>query len=83
MNKNKKSRQLNAAGQISAGEMDKEVARVSALDLDELRREWKSKFRAPPPCLRSRDTLRGCLRGKSRPPLPAALTRRPSADCAT
>ena len=39
------------------GDIEKELARLSALDLDQLRREWKLKFNAVPPSVRSRDTL--------------------------
>jgi len=57
MNKSKKGRQLNAAGQVSAANFENELTRISALDLDHLRREWNVKFNAAPPCVRSRDTL--------------------------
>ncbi len=57
MGRNQKGRQPHAAGRVAAGDIEKELARLSALDLDQLRREWKLKFDAVPPSVRSRDAF--------------------------
>jgi hypothetical protein len=54
---NQKGRQRHAAGQVSTDDMEAELVRLSILGLDELRREWKLKFNAAPPSVRSRDIL--------------------------
>jgi hypothetical protein len=57
MSRFQRGRQLHAPGRIGARDIEKELARLAALDLDQLRREWKSKFNVAPPSVRSRDTL--------------------------
>ncbi len=57
MRTNRKGRQLNAADQPTVDDLEKELLRLATLRLEELRREWKLRFDANPPSVRSRDTL--------------------------
>lgn len=57
MERNMKGRQRNAAGRPMADDLEEELTRLSALGLDQLRREWKLRFNSAPPVVRSRETL--------------------------
>lgn len=57
MGKNQRGPQLNAAGHIAPTDLENELARLPTSGLDQLRREWRLKFNAAPPSVRSRDTL--------------------------
>ena len=57
MGRIQKGRQLHAAGRAVTNDLEKELVKLASMDLDQLRREWKLKFNAVPPSVRSRDTL--------------------------
>ena len=57
MSKSHKGRPQYAAGRAAASDVEKELIRLPALNLDELRREWKLEFKVDPPLVRSRDIL--------------------------
>ena len=57
MSRFQRGRQLHTPGRLGARDIEKELVRLAALDLDQLRWEWKSKFNVAPPSVRSRDTL--------------------------
>src|SRR4051794_24249517 len=54
---NQKCRQQGAAGHAAANDLEKELARLATLNLDQLRHEWRVRFHAASPSVRSRDTL--------------------------